>query len=96
MELGVILKGAGRAWTRRSPNTARGRPEPKLVYRRELGKALAESGKLDEAIAALREAVRLDPGNAEAHDFLGMYLINAKGDFDAAATEFRAHPVQTR
>ncbi len=91
MELGVTLNGAGKRDEAIAEYREGVRLEPKLaLYRRELGKALAESGKLDEAIAALREAVRLDPGNAEAHDFLGMYLINAKGDFDAAATEFRA------
>ena len=97
----------------------------------ELGQLLAAAGKPDEAIAAYREAARLEPapppsvrpredprrvggiptgrsrpsarpsgsnpGNAEAHDFLGMYLVNARADLDAAITEFRAgDPVQAR
>ena len=42
---------------------------------RQLGMRLLEAGKLAAAIAALRRATDLDPGNAEAHHLLGRALL---------------------
>ena len=40
-----------------------------------LGVALGESGQVDEAAAAFREAIRLDPRRGEAHFHLGVVQI---------------------
>jgi len=42
--------------------------------------ALKAQGKLDEAVAAYREAIRLKPDNAEAHFNLGG-VLRAQGDY---------------
>lgn len=55
-----------------------------------LGNALTNQGKHDEAIAAYREAVRLDPDSAAARINLGTLLYNAARDYPAAEAEFRA------
>ncbi len=52
------------------------------------GVALANQGKLDEAIAAYREAIRLNPDIAEAHVNLG-FLLNQQGKFDESIAENR-------
>jgi tetratricopeptide (TPR) repeat protein len=41
-----------------------------------LGIALAEKGKLDEAITEFREALRLDPDSAQTHWHLGAALVS--------------------
>jgi tetratricopeptide (TPR) repeat protein/serine/threonine protein kinase len=63
------------------------RPEsPGTHY--NLGNALADKGRLDEAIAAFREAIRLKKDYAEAHCNLGNALA-AKGRLDDAIAEYR-------
>ena len=54
-----------------------------------LGNALRSQGKLDEAVAAYREAIRLKPDFAEAHVRLGGLLCDEKRDYPAAEAEFR-------
>jgi tetratricopeptide (TPR) repeat protein len=51
------------------------------------GGDLAESGQYDAAIAEIREAIRLKPDFAEAHNNLG-YALYATGQHDAAIAEF--------
>ena len=51
-------------------------------------RAYCQKGKVDEAIAEYRKALRLDPDNAEAHLALGGILALEK-QFDPAIVEFR-------
>jgi protein O-GlcNAc transferase len=53
-----------------------------------LGTALAEQGKLDEAIAAYRRAIGIKPGYVEAYSNLGTVLAG-QGKFDEAVTVYR-------
>jgi FkbM family methyltransferase len=53
-----------------------------------LGVALKELGKLDEAVAAYRQAVRLKPDLAEAHSNLGVALKEL-GKLDEAVAAYR-------
>jgi Flp pilus assembly protein TadD len=53
-----------------------------------LGISLGESGRLDEAIASFREAVRLKPDFARAHFNLGVALYR-RGDRAGAAAALR-------
>jgi superkiller protein 3 len=53
-----------------------------------LGAALAEQGKLDEAIAECRQAIALDPKLAESHNGLGSAL-RGQGKLDEAIAEYR-------
>lgn len=53
-----------------------------------LGAALINLGRNDEAIAAVREAVRLEPDNGQAHQTLARAYWVGKGDFAAAIPEF--------
>lgn len=46
-------------------------------------RALLSEGKADEAVAAFREAVKLDPKNAAAHNALGS-LLNSSGHYASA------------
>lgn len=57
-----------------------------LAVRQYLGWRAAE--QLEEP--SLRQAVRLLPGNAEAHNRLGRYLFHAEFEVDAAIEQFRA------
>ena len=61
---------------RRSPNSARrsGSSPTDAEAHNNLGTALEATGKLDEAIAEYREAIRLKPDYAEAHYNLGLTL----------------------
>lgn len=54
-----------------------------------LGYALADQGKVDEAIAHYREAIRLQPGFAEAHNNLAVALAR-QNRLDEAIPEFQA------
>lgn len=54
----------------------------------ELGSALAENGRLDEAITAFRQAIKIKEDYSEAHFNLGVAL-KAKGDLSGAASAFR-------
>jgi Flp pilus assembly protein TadD len=53
-----------------------------------LGVLLASAGRSDEAVARLREAVRLDPDNAQAHSNLGVALGHI-GRLAEAVTHYR-------
>jgi non-specific serine/threonine protein kinase len=53
-----------------------------------LGSALLALGRVDEAIAAVEEAIRIDPGNGQAHQSLARALWVGKGDFAAAIPVF--------
>jgi protein O-mannosyl-transferase len=53
-----------------------------------LGWALFRRGRLDEAIAQCREALRLDPNIAETHNNLGQALA-LQGRRDEAIVEYR-------
>jgi non-specific serine/threonine protein kinase len=53
-----------------------------------LGGALLTLGRVDEAVAALHDAIRLDPENGQAHQGLARAYWVGKGDFDAAIPEF--------
>jgi eukaryotic-like serine/threonine-protein kinase len=52
------------------------------------GDTLLVMGRVDEAIAALREGVRLQPERAAAHGSLGRAYWLGKGQIDDAVTEF--------
>jgi eukaryotic-like serine/threonine-protein kinase len=54
-----------------------------------LGDSMRLEGKLDEAMAAYREAIRLDPNFAPARLCLGAILCDVKHDYAAAEAEFR-------
>ena len=73
---GQCLARSRGSWTRRSPATA-GHVELKPDFaeaHNNLGNALQEPGKLDEAIACYRRALELKPDYAEAHNNLGNAL----------------------
>ncbi len=52
-----------------------------------MGTALLDLGRTDEGIAAVRDAVRLEPDNGQAHQALARALWVGKGDFGAAIPE---------
>ena len=54
-----------------------------------LGSALLTLGQVDEAIAAINEAIRLEPENGQAYQALGRAYWAGKGDFAAAIPAFR-------
>lgn len=54
-----------------------------------LGFALAQVGQHDRALAAYREALRLNPQYPNAHNYLGL-LLSDMGEHDRAADEFQA------
>ena len=53
------------------------RPE-NVAYRQELAKALSESGDLAGAEGEFRQAVRLDPRDADVRNALGVVLLRAE------------------
>jgi len=53
-----------------------------------LGTGLLNLGQVDEAIAEIREGIRLEPDNAQAHQSLARALWMGKGDFPAAIPAF--------
>jgi tetratricopeptide (TPR) repeat protein len=53
-----------------------------------LGTALLNLGRVDEALVAIHEAIRLDPGNGQAHQALARAYWVGKGDFAAAIPVF--------
>ena len=55
-----------------------------------LGTSLLALGRTDEAIAEIREALRLDPGSGQAHQALARAYWVGKGDFAAAIPALRA------
>jgi serine/threonine protein kinase/tetratricopeptide (TPR) repeat protein len=54
-----------------------------------LGTGLLTLGQVDDAIAAINEAIRLEPENGQAHQALGRAYWAGKGDFAAAIPAFR-------
>jgi serine/threonine protein kinase/tetratricopeptide (TPR) repeat protein len=54
-----------------------------------LGAALLNLGQVDEAIASIDEAIRLEPGNGQAYQALGRAYWAGKGNFAAAIPAFR-------
>jgi serine/threonine protein kinase/Flp pilus assembly protein TadD len=56
--------------------------------RYNLGAALAENGRLDDAIAEFRQAIAIDPKYAEAHNNLG-FAPQKMGRLDDAIAEYR-------
>ncbi|MEO5895194.1 MAG: protein kinase [Vicinamibacterales bacterium] len=53
-----------------------------------LASALLALGNIDDSIAAVREAIRLEPDNGQAHQGLARALWVGRGDFAAAIPEF--------
>ena len=53
-----------------------------------LGASLLNQGKVDEAITELRNALRLEPDNGQAHQGLARAFWVGKGDFASAIPEF--------
>ena len=64
------------------------RIRPTVSEETNVGKVLAEQGKIDEAIPHYREASRLNPDNVEAHIALGGILAR-RGRMDEAIGEYR-------
>jgi non-specific serine/threonine protein kinase/serine/threonine-protein kinase len=59
------------------------------IARHDRGQALARQGQYEQAEAAFREAIRLEPDFPEAHRALGEILCYHKHDFDGAIAAFR-------
>ena len=59
-----------------------------IVAKINLSTALKQLGKEGAAMNLLREVLRQEPENSEAHNHLGV-LYEQTGDFDAAAVQFR-------
>src|SRR5262249_7318545 len=53
-----------------------------------LGAALLNLGQIDDGLAAIREAIRLEPENGQAYQSLGRAYWVGKGDFAAAIPLF--------
>ncbi len=63
--------------------------DPKnLQLMSNLGGLLAMQGKVDEGIAQLNNALAIAPNFAQAHNNLGIALMQGKKDFNAAEKEF--------
>ena len=58
------------------------------VAHNNLGAALAEQGRLHEAIAHYTEALRIKPDSAETHNNLGVLLANL-GKLDEAIVRYK-------
>ena len=56
----------------------------------QLGDTLMSMGRYDEAVAELREGIRLAPDRASSHGSLARAYWLGKGDVDGAITEFEA------
>lgn len=70
------------------PELARGdRSDPR--YHAQLGVRYAQAGDYPQAVAALRQAVALAPGNPAYHNDLGLVLRQTR-EFDAAIRAFEA------
>lgn len=60
----------------------------RAVTRTNVGFALTQQGRLDEAEAVYREALDIEPGYAEAHNSLGT-VLQRQGRLDEAIAEYR-------
>ena len=79
------------SWRKRSPSSAPRSgsiPTPPRPHT-NLGMALHETGRVDEAMAEFREAIRIDPDFAIGHYNLGVAL-KEQGKLDEAIVEYRA------
>ena len=79
--------GEVRRGRRRIPRGDPAQARPRLAHA-NLGIAIKHQGKPDEAVAAYREAIRLQPDLAEDHAYLGNAL-QAQGKPDEAVAEYR-------
>ncbi len=89
-ELGDLSNAATeyrRLLARMSADSPRHRRE--ATVQRRLGEALAEMGRLDEAIGPLKTAVTLEPESAASHAALAMTLAQS-GDVTSARPHFEA------
>ncbi len=59
-------------------------------FRNNLGTALTELGRLDEAVASFEEALSLDPSSAMAHHLLGEARLKQENYAEAAALASKA------
>ena len=84
------LASQGPSWTRPSATYQESiRLDPKMAAaHNNLGIALGEKGRLDEAISHFQESIRLDPKMAAAHTNLGN-ASRAKGRLDEAITYYQ-------
>ena len=57
-------------------------------HRFTLGADLKDQGKLDEAVAAYREAIRLEPNHAQAYSSL-VRALKVQGKLDEAVAAYR-------
>jgi Tfp pilus assembly protein PilF len=62
--------------------------EGEAVRHFRLGQLEYEQGKTQEAIASIRKALKLDPDNAEAHNYLGLIFLQ-QSDLKTARKEFK-------
>lgn len=67
--------------------TDRPRPRDATTYH-ERGLALVQDGRLEEALASMRQAVALAPKNARLHNNLG-YVLASLGQIEPARAAFR-------
>ena len=72
------------AWLANRPGGYAAERNPHFRY----GDVLVEQGKMDEAAAEFREAIRIDPNLAEAHVYLGT-ILGHQTKLDEAIAEFR-------
>jgi len=61
---------------------------------RKLGEISLGLGKVEEAAGYLRRAIALDPYDAESHYYLGMILLQTKGQEEAARELFQARSIK--
>ena len=87
-----VWKNSETLWT----DTIRKFPHRIDVAHNNLGVALADQGRLEEAISQYREAIRLKDDNSEAHNNLGIALA-AQGKLDEAIVPVsRGDPAEGR
>jgi tetratricopeptide (TPR) repeat protein len=90
MLLGTALMGLGKIDEAMAAYHEAIRMEPTRPYIHfQLGRDLAKRGKVDEAIAELREGTRIFPNDTNCHNELAKIFEGVKGDYAAAAAEFR-------
>ena len=64
--------------------------DPKLADAHSwLGTGLLSLGQVEDAIASIKEAIRLEPENGQSFQALGRALWSGKGDFASAIPAFR-------
>ena len=88
--LGLVEMGAGQAGLAIGHIVKAIELQPEVsAYHYNLGSALLASGKLTEAEACLREAMRLEPGDPDVPNLLGNVFQNL-GRYEEAETQYRA------